>query len=83
MFHLLQLCLVILSHSEDVEVSGDHIQAVACRIRSGVGPGGCDAAHWCDALLCHGAHSEHLRDSVAAVAHRLCNTITPWDDYEL
>ena len=54
---------------------------MACRIQGGAGPRGCDTAHWCDALLCYGAHCERLRDSVAAaVARHLCNTITPWDD---
>ena len=31
-------------------------------------------------LLCCGSHSESLRDSLAAVAYWLCNTITSWDD---
>ena len=48
--------------------------------QGGTGPEGCDTAHWCDALFCYGAHCELPRDSAAAVAHHLCNTITPWDD---
>ena len=73
-------CCDALLLFEDVEVCAAHIQAVACRIQGGAGPGGCDAAHWRDVLLRYGAHSERLRDSVAAVARRLCNSITPWDD---
>ena len=73
-------CCDALPLFEDVEVCATHIQAVACRIQGGAGPGGCDAAHWRDVLLRYGAHSGRLRDSVAAVARRLCNSITPWDD---
>ena len=73
-------CCDTLPLFEDVKVSGAHVQAVVCRIQGGAGPGGCDAPHWCDALLRYGVHSECLRDSVAAVAHHLCNTITTWDD---
>ena len=54
---------------KDVQVCGTHFHAVAY-----------DAAHWCDALLCCGSHSESLRDSLAAVAYWLCNTITSCDD---
>ena len=38
-------CCDILPLLEDIEVSGAHVQAVACRIQGGAGPGGCDAAH--------------------------------------
>ena len=65
---------------EDVEVNGAQVQAVACRIQGDAGPGGCDDVYWHDALRHYGAHSEHLRDSVAAIAHCLCNTIMPWND---
>ena len=76
-------CCDALSLFEDVKVCVAHVQAVACMIQGGAGPGGCDAAHWCDILLCYGAHSGYLRDSVAAVACRLHNSITPWDDVQL
>ena len=49
----------------------------ARRIQSGTGPGGCDACHWRDGLLHYGAHSERLRDAVAAFARRLANSIVP------
>ena len=53
---------------------------VASRIQGGAGPGGCTAAHWRDVLLRYGVYSARLRDTVAAVCRRLCNTIVPWDD---
>ena len=67
---------------QDVEVCAAHVQAVVCRIQGGADPGGCDAAHWHDVLLRYGTRSGCLRDSVAAVACRLCNSITPWDDVQ-
>ena len=65
---------------EDVEITGCHILHSARRIQGGAGPGGCDACHWHDALLCYGAHSERLRDAVAALARRLANSIVPWGE---
>ena len=53
---------------EDVEITGTHILHSIHRIHCGAGPGGCDACHWRDALLHYGAHSERLRDTVAALA---------------
>ena len=82
-FHLLLFYpVVMLSLCEDIEVCVAHIQAVACRIQGGAVLGGCDAAHWHDVLICYGAHSGYLRDSVAAVAHRLSNSIASWDDVQ-
>ena len=63
---------------EDVEVCAAHVQAFACRIQGGTGPWGCDAAHLRDVLLHYGPHGGCLRDSFAAVACELCNSITPW-----
>ena len=54
---------------KDVEVCGDHFHAVAY-----------DAAHWRDTLLSCSSHSESLRDSLAAFAYWLCNTIMSCDD---
>ena len=65
---------------EDVEITGTHILYSARRIQGGAGPGGCDACHWRDVLLHYGAHSERLRDAVAALARRLANSVVPWDD---
>ena len=56
----------------------DALQDVVCRIQGGAIPGGCDAAHLHNVLLRYNVHSEHLRDSVAAVAHILYNAIMPW-----
>ena len=49
-------------------------------MQGGAGPGGCDASHWRDVLLRFGSSSARLHDTIAAVCHRLCNTITPWED---
>ena len=65
---------------EDVELTGRHILLSARRIQGGAGPGGCDACHWRDALLRYGAHIAKLRDAVAALACRMTNSITPWDE---
>ena len=42
--------------------------------------GCCDACHWHDTLLCYTSQSERLRDAIAALAHRLANSIVPWSD---
>ena len=65
---------------EDVEIAGSHMQSVAHQLQGGAGPSGCDASHWRDILLRYGASSALLRDTVAAVCRRLCNTTTPWED---
>ena len=65
---------------EDSEITSAHIQSVAHQLQGGAGPGGCDSSHWRDILLCYGASSAHLRDSVAALCRRICNPIVPWDD---
>ena len=65
---------------EDIEVTGNHVLHVAHMIQGGGGPGGCDANHWQDSLMCYGAHNECLCESVAAVAHQLANSIVPWSD---
>ena len=69
-----------LPQLEDVEITGSHILYSAHKVQGGAGPGGCDSCHWHDALLRYGAHSARLRDAVTALAHRLANTITPWND---
>ena len=63
---------------EDVEVTGGQVLYVARLIRGGAGPGGCDAIHWQDVLLRYGAHSERLREAVAALCRSLANSIVPW-----
>ena len=65
---------------EEVEITGSRIQSVATSIQGGAGPGGCDTTHWENPLLPFGAHSDRLQDSVTALAHRLLNTIIPWED---
>ena len=64
----------------DLEVTGAHIHYVASRIQGSAGPSGTDANHWQDVLLRYGAHSERLRDSVAALVRRLSNSVAPWED---
>ena len=70
----------VLPLFEVVEITGSHLLFVAHRIQGGAGPGGCDAGHWRDVLLRFGAYSSRLRDAVAALAHRLLNSIVPWED---
>ena len=53
----------------EVEITGGHVLRVARSIKGGAGPGGCDACHWQDSLLCYGAHSAWLRESVASVSY--------------
>ena len=65
---------------EDSEITGSHILSVAHQLQGGAGPGGCDASHWRDVLLRYGSSSARLRDSVAGLCRRLCNSIVPWDD---
>jgi len=65
---------------EDSEITSAHIQSVAHQFQGGTGPGGCDSSHWRDILLRYGASSARLRDSVATLCCRICNSIVPWDD---
>jgi len=55
-------------------------KSVAHQLQGEAGPGGCDASFWHDFLLHYGSSSVHLHDSVAALCHRLCNSIIPLDD---
>ena len=64
----------------DLEVTGAHIHLIASRIQGSAGPSGTDAGHWQDVLLRYGAHSNRLRDSVAALVRRLSNSAIPWED---
>ena len=65
---------------EDSEMTSARIQSVAHQLQGSAGPGGCDSSHWHDILLCYGASSAQLRDSIAALCRRICNSIVPWDD---
>ena len=67
---------------EDAEITGNLIQRTATLIQGSTGPGGCDASHWQDVLLQYGAHSERLREQVAALTRRFANTIVPWPDIQ-
>ena len=69
-----------LPYLEELEITSNHVEIVARKIQGGAGPGGCDALHWQDVLLRYGAHSERLREAVAALSRRLANTVTPWND---
>ena len=70
----------VLPLFEDVEITGSHLLYVAHHIQGDAGPGGCDAGHWRDVLLRFGAYSSRFHDTVAALVHRLLNSIVPWDD---
>ena len=60
---------------EAVEITGNIFQRVACMIQGSAGPGGCDATHWQVSLLCYGAHSASLCESVASFTRALANTV--------
>jgi hypothetical protein len=64
----------------DTDITSSHVEKAARSIRGGAGPGGTNSTQWQDFLLYHGAHSEKLRDQVAALARRLCNSIVEWTD---
>ena len=49
-----------LPEFEDLDITGGHIHQVAHRIQSGARPGGCDSAHWQDAVLHYGSGSYRL-----------------------
>jgi hypothetical protein len=68
-----------LPHFEDVEVTGSHIGLIARRIQGSAGPGGCDSAHWQDALLRFGSHSRKLCDAIAYLTRQVSNSIINWD----
>jgi len=65
---------------EDVEITSAYIHSVAHQLQGGAGPGGSDSSHWRDILLRYGASRARLRDSVATLCRRICNSIVPWDD---
>ena len=62
---------------EAVEITGNIVQRIACMIQGSAGPGDCDATHWQVSLLCYGAHSASLCESVTSLAThwlmRLCH----------
>jgi len=62
---------------EEVEVTSARVQSVAHHLQGGASPGGCDASHWRDILLCYGASSARLHDTVASFCHWLCNSVIP------
>jgi hypothetical protein len=64
----------------EVDITSSHVETAARKIHGGAGPGGCDSSQWQDFLLRFGAHSERLRDNVAALARRLTNSIIEWED---
>ena len=67
-----------LPELEDIDITGGHIHHVANWIQGGVGPGGCDSAHWQDALLRYGSASYRLRDCIANLSRCLANSIFDW-----
>jgi hypothetical protein len=64
----------------DLGITGAHIQHITSHIQGSAGPSGTDANHWQDVILRYGAHSEKLRDSIAALVRCISNSVTQWDD---
>ena len=52
---------------EDSKITGSHILAIGQYLQGGAGLDGCNALHWRDVLLCYGASSGCLQDSVTAL----------------
>ncbi len=68
-----QPCLV------DVDITSGHIERLARSLHGGAGPSGTNSGHWRSFLLCYGAQSVKLRESVASLARLLANNVVDWE----
>ena len=73
-----RLQVPVLPDFEDLVISSASIEKTTRSLQGSLGASGTDSEHWQTVLLCHGAHSSHLRDEVATLATKMCNQILPW-----
>ena len=66
-------------HQEEVVITSAHVESAVRRMHGAAGPSGTDSAHWHSILLRFGAHSDRLRDQVAALTRKICNQTLPWE----